>query len=66
MGCLAIALLLLYIISPIDLWPGLLDDVACFILLIICCAKLGISSISDNGSKNHDLDSDDSDQDSTL
>lgn len=66
MGCLAFVLCLLYIISPIDLWPGLLDDIACFILMIICCAKMGINPFRDDKPKRHDSDSDDSDQDGIM
>lgn len=35
MGCLIAIVGILYILSPIDLWPGLIDDLGCFIIVAI-------------------------------
>lgn len=43
MGCLIIVVGILYILSPIDFWPGIIDDVICLILMILLCARKGIN-----------------------
>lgn len=43
MGCLIIIVGILYILSPIDLWPGIIDDVICLVLMILLCARNGIN-----------------------
>lgn len=48
MGCLVLVIGIIYVLSPIDLWPGILDDIACIILMIFCSARLGINPFKDN------------------
>ncbi len=47
MKLLILVLGVLYVISPIDLWPGILDDIACIVVMILCCAKLGVNPFKD-------------------
>lgn len=42
MGKLWILLGILYILSPVDAWPGLLDDLIVLGIMIACAVKLGI------------------------
>lgn len=42
MGKLWILLGILYILSPVDAWPGLLDDLIILGIMIACAVKLGI------------------------
>ena len=43
MGCLAKLFVIIYFISPIDFWPGLIDDILCIIVYILLCARSGIN-----------------------
>lgn len=43
MGCLIVIAGILYILSPIDLWPGIIDDVICLVLMILMCGRKGIN-----------------------
>lgn len=56
MGCLILAIGIIYVLSPIDLWPGILDDIACIVLMIFCSVKLGINPFKDNGGSSSDDD----------
>ena len=47
MGCLVLVIGIIYVLSPIDLWPGILDDIACIVLMIFCCAKMGVNPFRD-------------------
>ena len=60
MGCIVAVLGIIYILSPIDFWPGIIDDLLCLVTMIICCAKKGINpfpSNSENGDSDDDGDS---------
>lgn len=46
MGCVWFVLGILYILSPIDLWPGITDDVICLIILLIAWVRSDGSSSS--------------------
>lgn len=50
MGCLIIIVGILYILSPIDLWPGIIDDMICLVLMILLCARNGINPFEHNES----------------
>lgn len=43
MGFLVLVIGIIYILSPVDMWPGILDDIACLILVIYCCARMGVN-----------------------
>lgn len=36
-------LAVIYVISPVDMWPGVADDVLAIITMILICAKTGIN-----------------------
>jgi len=42
-GFLVLVIGIIYILSPVDMWPGILDDIACLILMIYCCAIMGVN-----------------------
>lgn len=54
MGCLILVVGIIYVLSPIDLWPGILDDIAVIVLMIYLSAKWGINLFQDK----EDSDSD--------
>lgn len=43
MGCLVTIIVAIYFISPIDFWPGLIDDVLCIVVGVLLCARSGIN-----------------------
>ena len=54
MGCLILVVGIIYVLSPIDLWPGILDDIAVIVLMTYLSAKWGINLFQDK----EDSDSD--------
>lgn len=58
-----IALLLLYIISPVDAWPGILDDIGCLILIFIVKAHFGLDSSDESSGDTPKLEDSGDDED---
>lgn len=44
MGCLVTIIVAIYFISPIDFWPGLLDDILAIVVAVLLCARSGVNS----------------------
>jgi hypothetical protein len=42
-GCLATIIVAIYFISPIDFWPGLLDDILAIVVAVLFCARSGVN-----------------------
>lgn len=58
MGKILILLAILYVLSPSDAWPGIIDDLLVLGISIVCSARLRASSGSDSDD-NIDTDNDD-------
>jgi uncharacterized membrane protein YkvA (DUF1232 family) len=56
MGCLILVVGIIYVLSPIDLWPGILDDIAVIVLMIYLSAKWGINLFQDKEDSDSDSD----------
>lgn len=61
MGKILILLAILYVLSPSDAWPGIIDDLLVLGISIVCSARLQASAGSDDDDRNDSDDSDDSD-----
>lgn len=58
MGKILILLAILYVLSPSDAWPGIIDDLLVLGISIVCSARLRASSGSDS---DDDIDTDNDD-----
>lgn len=36
-------LAIVYVISPVDLWPGVIDDILAILTMVLICGKAGIN-----------------------
>ena len=54
MGKILILLAILYVLSPSDAWPGIIDDLLVLGISIVCSARLRASSGSDSDTDNDD------------
>ena len=43
MGCLVTIIVAIYFISPIDFWPGVLDDILAIVVAVLFCARSGVN-----------------------
>lgn len=43
MVALLTVLALIYVISPVDLWPGIIDDIMAILTMVLICGKAGIN-----------------------
>lgn len=43
MTALLIVLAIIYVISPVDLWPGVIDDILAILTLVLICGKTEIN-----------------------
>jgi uncharacterized membrane protein YkvA (DUF1232 family) len=50
---LFVVLAIIYIISPVDLWPGVVDDVLAIITMILICGKAGINPYEKKKRRRH-------------
>jgi len=42
-GCLVTIIVAIYFISPIDFWPGILDDILAIVVAVLFCARSGVN-----------------------